>query len=144
MIEEVSVEINLSAEVDVEIEKEYFQATTEIFDQLEIFLKSKSYGSDVEMFVPILRVMDSNFVKDFIGDNKVRKYSKKHKTIIVVSELDFLAFRDGTDDERKSMAAYGILAAINESDSMRVKPKDWNKNLFYEDIMGLFRRNKWI
>lgn len=137
------------------ISKEKSTLIIELSDNMNKYFEDKSYGNDVKSYTIGIVCVAPQFDQFFKGGKP--KYTKGKKTINYDGipftledsfeysiKIDYEIFNKGTETECVKLLAKEILESVSIIEGMKTKIKDFNTQLFKNDIETLFKSHGYI
>ena len=119
----------------------------DIEDFINNKLSGKTFGKSIQKFDLGYEIFDfKGDFKDFRKETKdLKRYGTKHKNLLIVKQFDYGRMKGLTENQQYDVLENAILEAIKDVDSMKRKPKDFNRNVFYEEmstILDEYRKHR--
>jgi len=119
----------------------------DIEDFINNKLSGKTYGKSIKKFDLGYEIFDfEGDFKDIRKETKgLKRYGTKHKNLLVVKQFDYGKMKGLTENQQFDILENAILEAIKDVDSMKRKPKDFNREDFYEEmsrILNEYRKHR--
>lgn len=142
----------LTIETSVGISDEKTNLIINLSNKLSDYFSDKDYGNDViKILIGVICV-----APEFEWFSKIRKpkyvfyrkYIRDHSEIIEDRvftfdlKLDFESFKNQSDKQNNKMLALEILKSLSNLDSLPKKVKDFDKELFKEDVKTFLDEQK--
>ena len=106
-----------------------------IQDYLNNNLSGKTFGESVRQFYFGYEIHNSQgYMKPWAQTTELRRYGAKYKSLLVVKQFDYQQLKDKTHFEQFEILKTQIIEAINDTDKLPRKPKDFNKGSFLTTI----------
>ncbi|HVX90053.1 MAG TPA: hypothetical protein VHC20_00015 [Candidatus Paceibacterota bacterium] len=97
-------------------------------------ISERNYGDSVTTFMASFRIMTDDYLREFTRPGGITRYSPKHRTLIVVRNIDYETFGLGSPEVRMKLVADCIRRIFAESDQTRLKPKEYDKDRLCADV----------
>lgn len=120
--------ITTTAEVK---DKDIYYDLMKIQDYLNNNLSGRTFGKSVRQFDFGYEIHDSQgYMRPWTQTAELRRYGTKYKNLLVVKQFDYRQLKDKTHFEQFEILKVQILEAINDTDKLTRKPKDFDKDSF--------------
>jgi hypothetical protein len=108
----------------------------DIEDFINNKLSGKTFGKSIKKFDLGYEIFDFNGdFKDFRKQTKdLKRYGTKHKNLLIVKQFDYANMKGLTENQQFEILEKAILEAIKDVDSLKRKPKDFNRDDFYKEM----------
>ncbi len=108
----------------------------DIQDYINNKLSGKTFGKSIRQFDLGYEIFDfKGDFKDFRKDTKdYKRYGTKYKNLLVVKQFDYRKMKGLTENQQFDILKTAILEAIKDVDSLKKKPKDFNREEFYKEM----------
>lgn len=107
-------------------------------DYINNELSGKTFGASFRQFDFGYEISDfQGSILPFTQTADLKRYSTKHKRLLVVKQFDYQRLKDKTPYEQFEILKTNILEAINDTDKLTRKPKNFDKVEFYKAIEAL-------
>lgn len=124
--------ITTTAEVK---DKDIHYDLMKIQDYLNNKLSGKTFGKSVRQFDFGYEIYDfQGYLKPWTQTADLKRYGTKYKNLLVVKQFDYRQLKDKTHFEQFEILKEKILEAINDTDKLNRKPKDFDKDSFLVTI----------
>lgn len=107
--------------------------------QVNSFLSKKYYGEDIECFLHVFRV---NISGSFF--EPARYFYRKNKELAISTEMEPAKFRSLDSVTAMPALAESLLEAISIIETLRQKPKKFDRIKFKNDLISFFNKKGWI
>lgn len=124
--------ITTTAEVK---DKDIHYDLIDIQDYLNNELSGKTFGKSVRQFDFGYEIYDSQgYMKPWEETADLKRYGTKYKNLLVVKQFDYRQLKGKTHSEQFEILKEKILEAISDTDKLKRRPKDFDKDSFLATI----------
>jgi hypothetical protein len=111
---------------------------------LEQFIGKRNYGASVTGFLAVVSCLPPSMMLGIKRPGGVTRYLPKDQVIDVIRPLDYDLFTNAPFPQQVSMVSELILTMVRESNTMRIKPKEFDKDRLATDVESVLREHGWI
>jgi hypothetical protein len=127
--------ITTTAEVK---DKDIHYDLMKIQDYLNNNLSGMTFGKSVRQFDFGYEIHNSKgYMKPWTETAALRRYGTKYKNLLVVKQFDYQQLKDKSHFEQFEILKTQILEAINDTDKLTRKPKDFDKDSFLATMKAM-------
>ncbi|WP_281226066.1 hypothetical protein [Flavobacterium aquiphilum] len=132
--------------IEVEKSKIHFDLN-EVQDFINNEIAGKTFGKSVTSvdFGFELYDYNGNFATFLKQTENYKRYGTKHKNYLVVKHFDYSEIKNLNEHQQYQLLKVKVLEGINDYDNLKRKPKDFDKERFYniiENILTTYKKQK--